>query len=312
MRTRAGIVGAVLAVGAWGAAASSSDGSEIVVFDNPDAPAGNYAPFSGLPDTGAVRSQQVYDASIFGDREGPVVIQSLLFRADGYFSAEVPGITVALSTTDRPVDGLSPVFAENVGADEAVVYRGPLPIFRGPSLPELGSMDVVVNLQEPFRFDPAEGNLLLDVLNPVGPLPRNAFSLVAAEQEGDAVSRVLGDLDPAVRDWENAYASEDVSRENPGARGNPDSLGLVTAFRIGGNGTIPQPEMPEPTPEPATWVAFGLIGVGLIARSRSKGGGRPDELGRGQSPESAVGRPSRVWRPRCRPGPSAFRETAAR
>lgn len=283
MRTRVGIVGAVLAVGAWGVAERPCDGSEVVVFENPDAWANNYAPFSGLPYTGAVRSQQVYDASIFGGREGPVVIQSLLFRADGYFSAEVPGITVALSTTDRPVDGLSPVFAENVGADEAVVYRGPLPIFRGPSLPELGSMDVVVNLQEPFRFDPSAGNLLLDVLNPVGPLPRNAFSLVAAEQEGDAVSRVLGYIDPAVRDWENAYASEDVSRENPGARGKPDSIGLVTGFRIGGTGTLPQPEMPEPTPEPATWVAFGLIGLGLVGRGRSRGRRAPH----GDSPPGA-------------------------
>src|SRR5258705_9014825 len=83
---------------------------------------GNY-PFDGY--LGSMRYQQVYDASQFSSLpESGGFIQHLILRIDGSYmvgqsaSAIISNLQVNLSTTSRGPDSLSPVFAENVGADD--------------------------------------------------------------------------------------------------------------------------------------------------------------------------------------------------
>lgn len=126
-------------------------------------------PFTGS--SNSVRFQQVYSSAAFtsyGQR--PYLIHQLQFRTDGagpgYFS-ELPAFQINLSTTTRPVDGLSANFAENVGPDEiAVVPLGSYHVFgdyvRGNN-PQLWSTFFI--FPTPFFYDPSQGNLLLDIRN---------------------------------------------------------------------------------------------------------------------------------------------------
>ena len=83
-------------------------------------------PFTGS--SSSVRFQQVYDASGFINEGGntPFLIRRLQFRTDGngpgYFS-QFPAFQINLSTTTRPVNGLSANFAENIGSDDAAVTQ---------------------------------------------------------------------------------------------------------------------------------------------------------------------------------------------
>jgi len=119
--------------------------------------------------TDAGHIQQVYSTSEF--RGSPILIRAIYWRpSPGYglaFHTTLPDIQINLSTTSKQPDGLSSVFAENVGLDDRVVFKGPLKLssrFRdGPG----GSkrFDMMVRLQHPFYYDPAQGNLLVEIRN---------------------------------------------------------------------------------------------------------------------------------------------------
>jgi hypothetical protein len=203
------------------------------------------------------RTQQVYASSEFKSWDGPQYINQIAFRQDilGFpFKATLPDARIVLSTTSRPVDGLSTTFADNVGQDESVVYQGELPIFSmvdtTGGLPR--ALDIAVNLQTPFLYDPSRGNLLVDITNPslVG-----TTVMDAQEMGGDGTSRVY------------AYGS-DLSR------GTADSIGLVTRFQTGGPEGLPQPPLPTTVPEPGSMAVLGLGLVILVAR-RGRGSRGP-------------------------------------
>lgn len=131
----------------------------------------DYSTASGAASTfeSTNRVQQVYQALQFPS--GPILIKELRFRpADapfgGVFSCTISNIQIHLSTTAAAAGGLSTTFASNVGADDTTVYSGSLHLssqFTGPaSGPK--DMDIVVHLQTPFLYIPANGNLLLDVI----------------------------------------------------------------------------------------------------------------------------------------------------
>ena len=73
-----------------------------------------------------------------------------------------------MSTTAARANNLSATFADNVGASETVVFRGPITLssrFVGPpSGPK--EFDIIIPLQTPFTYDPAAGNLLVEIRNP--------------------------------------------------------------------------------------------------------------------------------------------------
>src|SRR5207245_1191964 len=109
------------------------------------------------------------------------------------FTTTVSSIQFNLSTTSRNPDGLSPTYAQNVGADDTVVFNGSLPLSSQFSGPAFGpkAFDIVVPLTTPFTYSPADGNLLLDIRNFSG----SSVSLLSGSGvSGDAGSRVAGSL----------------------------------------------------------------------------------------------------------------------
>jgi hypothetical protein len=222
------------------------------------------APFDPWSPT---RTQQVYASTDFSSLKGPQYIDSIVYQS-GQFGAALQNMTIAMSTTNKPVDGLSPVFADNTGSDSQTVYQGTLPIFsaqpvgRGP-----GAFNLVINLQHPFLYDPSKGNLLVDITNPspekTSFLDGGRPNLVAQDVQGDSTSRVLGYIGPYSSN--NPYSVGDLSH------GHPDTLGLVTQFVTGGPDPIPQPAIPPVVPEPNSLIVLSFVGVStLVWRSRRR------------------------------------------
>jgi hypothetical protein len=178
-------------------------------------------PFSGGSNT--VRFQQVYDAAGFIEEGGnrPFLIQLIAFREDagrreGFFSS-FPDFQINLSTTSRAVDALSPILANNVGADDrAVVPRGPFQI----GVSSGGGFTAFIGLAAaPFYYDPSQGDLLLDIRNFGGgrtgwgyPPFMGLAHVDASNVAGDRVSSVFGTVDSPT--------------------GTTSTLGLVTQFWI--------------------------------------------------------------------------------
>lgn len=203
---------------------------------------GNLFPlFSQKP----IRYQQVYDKSQF--RGAPQMINSIAFRAHSPgkpFSGSVPQLQVSLSTTSKTPDALSSTFVDNVGPNNLQVFNGSLQVVANNSSTPgaVNSFDIVINFTTPFAFDPARGNLLLDIRNLQGGTeePPLDQELDATNAAADSVSRVFnyGDANAA------------TAGQTGGAPAN-DTLGLVTQF---GTTIAPAPS-PSPTPVPNTNLA---------------------------------------------------------
>jgi hypothetical protein len=193
---------------------------------------GNCYPFFCYQD--GARYQQIYSASLF---PGVYDISRLSF----FISAAAPSYAftgqtfdVYLTTTSRPVDGLSSIFDDNVGPD-----RTEFATF-SPTGPATSVFSITGDT--PFAYDPSTGNLLLDVIahgdNPNGPP-----TYVDADQNDPDLSRVYFLTASTV-------GMTDESRDLP-------VIGLVTRFD----------EAPEPAP--VVLLATGIIGVVGIAGRRS-------------------------------------------
>jgi hypothetical protein len=117
---------------------------------------------------GSVREMQIYDASQFGSLSGPSFLTQFAYRPDSTPGPSGPRswtLRVHASTTSRSVAGLSTIFAENHGTNMTLVFDGPVTLTTG-NLPGPGNtrqFDVVFPLTTPFLYDPAAGNLLLDL-----------------------------------------------------------------------------------------------------------------------------------------------------
>src|SRR4029077_18250886 len=182
---------------------------------------GNLFPFfSSQP----IRYQQVFGASQFSRlNPGGGLINRIAFRGHGpgvSFTGTVAQLQVNLSTTSRSPDNLSSTFADNVGADDTQVFSGPFQAavtYTGDPT----NFEVVINFTTPFFYDPAKGNLLLDVRNTQGSteVPPLDQELDAPSAVGDSVSRV--------------YNYGDVTAATAGQSGGvdeKDSSGLITRF----------------------------------------------------------------------------------
>lgn len=169
------------------------------------------APFN-LPS----RYQQLYDKSEFAAFKTPVQITALAFRpvedqeAQGH---KIDRIQLRLSTFKQNPAAFSPVFDQNIGRDELILFDGPLTLrtrMRRGSGNTL-QCDIVVPLSKPFVYNPAEGSLLLDIRNYTG---------------ANAVFYVNGCDAPSTR---ILYA--DVPPGRTGV-GKPQNGGMVTQFTL--------------------------------------------------------------------------------
>jgi hypothetical protein len=215
---------------------------------------------SNLQTDANARLQQVYASSQFSALSGPVYITQIAFRPDApfghAFTVTNSGLLITLSSTGKAPDGLSPTFAENVGGNASLVYSGPLTVssaFTGP-LGGPKDFDVIINLQTPFLYDPASGNLLFDIRT------SGVFFVLGNQMDsedtyGDSVSMVAANIGSS--------------------SGIPTTQGYVTRFTF------------QPVPEPTTILLLGagLLGVAAKARKRLRADGRrhystPLSLGR--------------------------------
>src|SRR5438105_9809016 len=142
-----------------------------------------------------LRIQQIYGARHFPNVD--MLITELRFRPDSFygrgFTTTVENIQFNLSTSVRPPDGLTTTFTNNVGIDDTIVFSGPLPIsshFTGPpGGPK--DFDIAVPLTRPFLYNPAAGNLLMEIRN---------FS-------GSSVTYLAGEASVVYHNWLYIFAS---------------------------------------------------------------------------------------------------------
>jgi len=206
-----------------------------IAVPGPVGDSSNFAPF-GLGVGGSMRYQQVYGSAGFSAVSQGGFITALGFNLSSVQSigGGLPDIQIDFSTTSMPVDSLSTTFSANVGADDTIVYaRGGLLILQNnPAAPP--GFGVLINLTTPFFYNPAAGNLLMDVRNyRAGGTSTGPGAFNAANELGDTVSRVY------------AFAVSDAS-------GIADTFGLNTAFVV------------TPIPEPGSVILL-LAGLSVLA-----------------------------------------------
>jgi hypothetical protein len=203
----------------------------IVIGNPPDPEASNCFPFGCGREDGfepASRYQQVYNRSQF---KGPLRIREIQF-----YQTDSPGgnLTIGsyefyLSTTSRGVDQLASDFDSNLGRDNARFTVVP---FAGGAAPALLSIR-----GSEFLYNPARGNLLLDIMIPGG--ARHGAAFFDARQDAGGLFSRAQDFGEGFEGW-----------------------GLVTGF-VGD---------PAPIPEPSSLilVAGGAFAALMSAKRRNK------------------------------------------
>lgn len=118
-----------------------------------------------------LRQQELYSARLFPSET--ITISEIRYRPDvtfgdaGPFSVLLSEIELRLSTSVSLPVNPDYVFANNVGPDEVVVYKGPWQ-FKTKNVGPLAGprdFDIQLHLQKPFTYDPTKGNLLVDLRN---------------------------------------------------------------------------------------------------------------------------------------------------
>jgi hypothetical protein len=213
---------------------------------------------SGVVVSPRAHIQQVYASSQFSALGGPVSITQMSFRPDARlgsaFTATNPGLDVELSTTARSPGDLSTFFAQNIGADNTIVYRDAITFssaFTGPTDGRPKNFDITINFTTPFYYNPATGNLLVD-FGSQGPLfGQESIPIDAVQGSGTfgVVSSIAGNIDSI--------------------SGIPSTAGFVTRFTF--------TSVPEPASLVSLGLGLGLVGVAgltLRTRARQESGGR--------------------------------------
>jgi hypothetical protein len=145
------VIGALLVLSTFDRAKA-----DTVLAQNGPHAAFNAIPFSSLSGTG--RYQEVYSSSLFG---GPVLITSLAFSPSDstLYSANVD---LRMTTTMVGVGSLSPNLDSNFTIPLTTVYSNPT--FSENVTGGSETFSLVFTFTNSFFYDPAQGNLLFDLL----------------------------------------------------------------------------------------------------------------------------------------------------
>lgn len=205
---------------------------------------GGYSPPLGVPFNTANNSkaQWIYAWESFPTGY-PVTITSIAFRrsndnmiAGGTFN----NVTVIMSSSANAHDQASATFANNYGADQTVVYSGPLtiPAVPAPGTPAVPAPWLVsIQLQLPFVFDPTQRNdFLLEIQADGGPGVSPSFPLDGTFPS-DFVSQNYHTTDPnaAAGNWQNVNAGAIVELTyTPGVLLPSSGIFDLTASTSGG------------------------------------------------------------------------------
>lgn len=189
-----------------------SAGSITVGIDN----SGNTFPFGYPIDGPGTRYQEAYSSTLFS---GPITITGIDFflQSNGPDTLYDATFTLSLSTITTDVNDLSDTdFDSNLGADNSLFTTVSLSGDSGSELSFTGT---------PFLYNPADGNLLLDI------------QITNIISTGNA-------------------AFEDVGPSGPDTIARYQNFGTGTT----GYGLVTEFDFSSPVPEPAS---FGLLAVGL-------------------------------------------------
>ena len=219
--------------------------AQTIVAPNAFATTNGGSRASSAPFNDVSRYQQIYAASQFSALSGPELITQIAFRPatnQRAFTHTDSHIQFDFSTNAEAVSSLSSTFANNVGSNDQVVYNSAL-TFTSTGAPASGAgpFDIVVKLTNPFLYDPAAGNLVLDIRN-FDPSFTGFFDLGS---------------DPSTR-------LVFVDNSTTSATGTVQPFGLVTQFTFA-----------PAVPEASTTVSLGLLlalGMGgvVVAGKRKK------------------------------------------
>src|SRR5262249_25234922 len=116
----------------------------------------------GIP---SMRYQQIYAASQF---PAGGVIDRIRFRQDGTafgtaFSTGGISVQISIGYSARPVNDASPTFANTIGPGYVTVFDGLLTLSSAQSGMVPRPFDIIIDVADLFRYDPGQGDLLVDI-----------------------------------------------------------------------------------------------------------------------------------------------------
>ena len=206
---------------------------------------GNYSPPQGGPLTSAAnhRWQWVYPVDQFV-HQMPITITQIAFRNDndGIGSGDMTaGIydtcTLALGSSTNAFNAVSTTFANNIGADYAIMHQGNIniPAYTGAGGTAAPFNVVIPFTQGEFEFDPTEGNdLLIDLTTAGGTTPGTGFRMdgsFSATTRGSQNGHI-SDPNATAANWTNLDACPII--EITYRLGAPGTKFGITANTLGG------------------------------------------------------------------------------
>jgi len=211
-------------------------------------------PFNFYGSSGS-RVQQIYDSSFF---PGDELINGFSFRAfpgaapSLFFgnSVDISDVVIRLSTIAAGANESgslpSATFADNLESDVTTVFSGALHLTTAATGTGPQPFDYTVSFSQPFMYDPADGNLLLDVTIPSG-------ATVSGPGFGFLTFDTVNTIDDGI------YSVVNIS-DGGAASGTLSTAGAITAFSVSS----------AAVPEPSTWMmmvtGFGILGAAMWRR----------------------------------------------
>jgi hypothetical protein len=191
---------------------------------------------------------------------GAELINGFSFRAypgaapSSFFgnSVDISDVVIKLSTTAAGADESgslpSATFADNLESDATTVFSGALDLATAATGTGPQPFDYTDSFSQPFLYNPADGNLLLDVAIPSG-------ATVSGAGFGFLTFDTVNTIDDGI------YSVVNIS-DSGAASGTLSTAGAITAFSVS-----------AAVPEPSTWLMM-ITGFGILGAARGSAGRR--------------------------------------